>query len=309
MHDDAPTLPRRAAGEWLSRSTVLILDDDPTMRAAVRATLQEAGCQNILHTGNGNEALRLVTAARIDLILCDCQMPIMEGMTFLRKLRESPAGAAVPVIMLTASRSAADAWEAQRLNVAGWLVKPITPQSVAAQVAATLGKLAPRVSENLLETLARTYEAELPVQVQQIADMAAQLDPQAADFAARRLALHRRLHVIRGQAGTMGYALLGDLAGLLDDTLRHGQAAAAAMAPHQEELLRLLRVGTTGMKLVADRRLRGDGGAAGARMKEQLGEFAERLRAKLPGAGGAAPPHADDTGDPGGAPGDAGEAA
>jgi two-component system chemotaxis response regulator CheY len=294
MHDEAPTLPRRAAGAWLSRSTVLILDDDPTMRAAVRATLQDAGCQNILHTGNGNEALRLVDAARIDLILCDCQMPIMEGMTFLRKLRDSPAGATVPVIMLTASRSAADAWEAQRLNVAGWLVKPITPQSVAAQVAATLGNLTPRVSENLLESLVQTYEADVPAQVQEISDLAAQLDPQAPVYPARLQALHRRLHVVRGQAGTMGYALLGDLAGLLDDTLRLAREEERQLGQHQEELGRLVRVGTTGMKLVADRRLRGDGGAAGARMKEQLGDFAGKLRAKLSPPGPFGAPEAGD---------------
>jgi CheY-like chemotaxis protein len=205
----------------------------------------------------------------------------MEGMDFLRRLRESQAGASVPVIMLTVNQNARDAWEAHKLNVAGWLVKPLTPQNVAAQVAATLGRLPPRVPENLLAELVQSYEAELPHVVSRLHTQANDWLPPAADFTVRLDQLHRRLHQVKGQAGTMGYQLLGDLAGLLHDTMRLAVEDAGAVEPHREELVRLARVGTAGMKLVAERRLRGDGGAAGARMKQQIGDFAAALAGKL----------------------------
>ncbi len=271
----------------LANATILLLDDDPTMRNAVSATLKAAGCNNVLMTGNGTEALRLLTWSRVDLVLCDCQMPAMDGMTFLRRLRDTPQGAQIPVLMLTVNQNAKDAWEAQQLNVAGWLVKPVAPQSVVAQVAATLGRIPPRVKENVLAQLVATYEAELP-------EVAAKLQAEAAAFAAdsdtfdyQLESLYRRMHQLKGQAGTMGYALLGRLAGIVHDAMRVGVENPAALAPHQAEIVRLARVGTAGMKLVADRRLRGDGGPAGVRMEQQIGEFAAALVAKLEAPPGA----------------------
>jgi CheY-like chemotaxis protein len=272
---------RTSAGTSLADASILMLDDDPTMRVAVSNTLKAAGCQSIQHTGNGHEALRMVSMSRIDLILCDCQMPAMDGMSFLRALRELPTGADIPVLMLTVNQNAKDAWEARQLKVAGWLVKPVAPQNVVAQVAATLGRLPPRIRENLLSELVELYEAELPQQVVQLGGMAAALVVEAEDFDQQLDALYRRMHQVKGQAGTMGYQLLGDLAGLLHDVLRSAVEIPEAATPHRAELVKLVRVGIAGMKLVADRRLRGDGGAVGERMRSQLGDFAGGLAAKL----------------------------
>jgi two-component system chemotaxis response regulator CheY len=272
------------AGTGLSQVTILMLDDDPTMRTAVRTTLRAAGCQEVLQTGNGHEALNMVARNKIDLILCDCQMPAMDGMTFLRLLRDTSEGAKIPVLMLTVNQNAKDAWEAQQLNVAGWLVKPVAPQNVAAQVAATLGKLPPRVQENLLAQLVESYEAELPNLVAKLHGQATAWMPDATDFTARLQELYRRMHQVRGQAGPMGYALLGDVAGLLHDVMCQAVDSPVAAEQHRAELVKLGRVGISGMKLVADRRLRGDGGAAGARMKQQIGDFAAALQAQLEAA-------------------------
>jgi two-component system chemotaxis response regulator CheY len=272
---------RGGTASSLADATILLLDDDPTMRNAISATLRVAGCNNVLMTGNGAEALRMLTWNRVDLILCDCQMPAMDGMTFLKQLRASPQGAQTPVLMLTVSQNAKDAWEAQQLNVAGWLVKPVAPQSVVAQVAATLGRIPPRVKENLLAQLVATYEAELPEVAARLQAEAAAFSAESQDFDTRLDTLYRRMHQLKGQAGTMGYALLGRLAGLVHDAMLVGAENPAALGPHKAELVRLARVGTAGMKLVADRRLRGDGGAAGARMEQQIGEFATALLAKL----------------------------
>ncbi len=271
----------------LANTTVLMLEDDPTMRAAVRSMFRASGCQEVLQTANGHEALQWVGWHAPDLILCDCQMPQMDGMTFLRALRKLPKGAETAVLMLTANQDADDAWEARRLKVAGWLVKPVSPQNVVAQVAATLGRLPPRVPENVLEQLTASYEQKLPGEVAALLDLASGAQPSAAAFPARLAELHARLHILKGQAGTLGYELLGQVAGKLHDMLAQALRFPDAAEAERVELMRLLRVGLAGMKLVADRRLRGAGGAAGARMLQQVEEFTLALQARLSGPGGA----------------------
>ncbi len=271
----------------LADTTVLMLEDDPTMRAAVRSMFRAAGCDNVLQTANGAEALKWVGWHAPDLILCDCQMPQMDGMTFLRALRKLPQGAETPVLMLTANQDTDDAWEARRLKVAGWLVKPVSPQNVVAQVAATLGRLPPRVPENLLEQLTASYEQKLPADVAALLELASGAQPSAAEFPARLAELHGRLHILKGQAGTLGYELLGQVAAQLHDMLAQALRFPAAAEAEHVELMRLLRVGLAGMKLVADRRLRGAGGAAGARMLQQVADFTLALEARLSTAGGS----------------------
>lgn len=278
MSEVAPSLP--GAG-GLASASVLMLDDDPTMRAAVRAMLRAAGCGDIMQTGNGHEALSWVQARKPDLILCDCQMAAMDGMTFLRRLREMPEGVDIPVLMVTVNQNAADAWEARQLKVAGWLAKPVSAQNVVAQVAATLGRLPPRVRENVLDELVARYEEQLPQHVLALQTLGNDLRVESPTLAAELGELHRRLHTVKGQAGTMGYALLGQLAALLHDLLALALENPQRAAPLAPELLKIIRVGLAGMKLVADRRLRGDGGAAGIRMRQQLGAFTDDLRHKL----------------------------
>jgi len=263
----------------LQNAIILIIDDDLTMRIAISNTLKAAGCADVLHTGNGHDGLRMVGRQRVDLILCDWQMPAMSGLDFLAALRAMPEGAELPVLMLTVNNDPRDAWQARQHRVTGWLVKPVAPQNVAAQVALTLGRRAPRIRENVLDQLIAKFEAELPQVAAELAAQAAVLDPASPCFQAALDALYRRLHQVKGQAGTMGYALLGDLAGTVHDVLR----GALADPPEalREELTRLCRVGLAGMKLVADRRLRGDGGAVGERMRRELGAFAAELEAKL----------------------------
>lgn len=265
----------------LANITVLMLEDDPTMRAAVRSMFRAAGCREVLQTADGHEALKLVGWHAPDLILCDCQMPRMNGITFLRALRKLPQGAETPVLMLTANQDAADAWEARRLKVAGWLVKPVSPQNVVAQVAATLGRLPPRVPENVLQQLTASYEHKLPGEVAALLDLASGAQPSAAEFPARLAELHGKLHILRGQAGTLGYELLGQVAGQLHDMLDQALRFPEGAEAERVELMRLLRTGFTGMKLVADRRLRGTGGAAGARMLQQVADFTLALQARL----------------------------
>jgi CheY-like chemotaxis protein len=266
----------------LAEARILVLDDDPTMRSAVSTMLKTVGCRDVDHTGSGEDALRRIAREPCDLILCDWRMPAMDGLTFLQRLREMPGGAEVPVLILSANQDPKDAWDARRLDVAGWLLKPVAPQSVVAEVAAILGGLAPRVKEDVLDQLLARYEQALPEEVARLQALVGEWDAEAPGFRDRMEVVLRRMHQVKGQAGTMGYALLGDLGGVVHDALQvAAEGPPQALEPHRAELVRLARVATAGMRLVADRRLRGDGGAAGEKMRTQLGGFATGLQAKL----------------------------
>ena len=76
-----------------SHLSVLIVDDDPTMRSAIASALRSAGCNTVRQASNGDRALEVVRQGRVDLITCDCQMSPMDGLTFVRHLRRTAEGA------------------------------------------------------------------------------------------------------------------------------------------------------------------------------------------------------------------------
>lgn len=264
--------------------TILMLDDDPAMRAAVRTMLREAGCKDIVQTGNGHDALDILSRRRIDLVLCDCQMAPMDGMTFLRRLRDRPDSADTPVIMLTASRDQRDAWEAQQLKAAAWLVKPVLPQALVSHVASALGMAPPRLRDDALASLAESYEARLPQEIALLETTAGKLLGGSTLLEAQLDGLLQRLHIVKGQGGTLGYPLLSEIAGHAHDVLRQVHQHPVASAPLQAEVVKLVSVCVASMKLVAERKLRGEGGVAGEKLRGQLGAFAQALQAKLTAA-------------------------
>jgi two-component system chemotaxis response regulator CheY len=261
--------------------TILTLDDDATMRAAVGSTLRAAGCRNVIQVGNGPDALEIIAGRSVDLVLCDCQMAPMDGLAFLERLRITRAGAGMPVIMLTASSDEEEAWRARELKVAAWLVKPVTPATLAAQVAAALGMAAPHVAADALASLASAYEARLPEEIGRLARMAREVQAGTLGAAPGLEELIRALHTVKGQAGTLGYPLLGRIAGWLHDMVRRLLRHPAATAPLLAEAIKVLHVGAGTMSLVAERKLRGEGGEAGARILAQLGGVVSALCGRL----------------------------
>ncbi|MBR0663876.1 response regulator [Roseomonas hellenica] len=267
-----------------SRVTILMLDGDPAMRAAVRTILREAGCKEILQTGNGQDALDLLSQRRIDLVLCDCQAAPMDGMTFLRRLRARPDGAAIPVIILTASRDQRDAWEAQQLKAAAWLLKPVLPKALTGHVASALGMAPPRLGDDALASLAESYEARLPQEIALLEAAATTLLGGGPLLKAQIETLLQHLHVVRKQSGALGYPLVSDIAGFAHDVLRLVEQQPEAGAPHQTEVVTLVSVCVASMKLVAERKLRGAGDAAGEKLRIRLGASAQALQARLAAA-------------------------
>ena len=80
--------------------TILIIEDSPLLRAVLRDTLESAGF-TINEAENGKIGLETATRDHPDLIMLDLMMPVMDGMTMFKLLREDAWGKSVPVIMLT----------------------------------------------------------------------------------------------------------------------------------------------------------------------------------------------------------------
>jgi CheY-like chemotaxis protein len=128
--------------------SVLLVDDDEVDVMTVKRAFKKNNITHPLYVAsNGLEALELLSSNTLPkllpqgrrLILLDLNMPKMNGIEFLRELRADPALRAIPVIVLTTSNEDKDKVEAYNLNVAGYIIKPVT-FSKFVEAIATLNK-------------------------------------------------------------------------------------------------------------------------------------------------------------------------
>lgn len=137
---------------------ILIADDDRTIRAVLKAALERHNFQVISAT-NGREALDLSFSQRPDLILLDVKMPIMDGFEAVQLMRQEPATARIPVILLTAAaRTPGDAAHGLNLGADDYLHKPFGIDELVARVQR---KLKDRQMEESLQQ--RTHELEATI--------------------------------------------------------------------------------------------------------------------------------------------------
>ena len=110
---------------------ILLVEDDEVDVMNVERAFERNKLQNSLFVaGNGLEALELLRGTKIPkerrLILLDLNMPKMNGIEFLEALRADPELASTPVVVLTTSNDEQDKSDAYHLNVAGYMLKPVT---------------------------------------------------------------------------------------------------------------------------------------------------------------------------------------
>lgn len=123
---------------------ILLVDDDEVDVMTVRRAFTKANIANQLYVAtNGIEALEMLRSEGIPtsrrLVLLDLNMPRMNGIEFLREVRADPSLQSLTVVVLTTSNEDRDRVDAYQLNVAGYLLKPVTFAAFA-DVMATLNK-------------------------------------------------------------------------------------------------------------------------------------------------------------------------
>jgi CheY-like chemotaxis protein len=100
---------------------VLVVDDDPDILEALSEILEAEGFE-IRRARNGKEALERLEPAPPSLILLDLMMPVMDGWEFAQRMRQKPAVAAIPIIVLSADRNVGS--KAADIGAVGHLAKP-----------------------------------------------------------------------------------------------------------------------------------------------------------------------------------------
>ena len=128
---------RNSRGRFASREDqrdmdnicALIVDDSSVMRKIVERSLRQAGLSiaQIMEAGNGAEALAAVQKNQVDLILCDINMPVMDGLEFVKQLAAMESAKTIPVVMITTEGSEGHVVQALSAGAEGYIRKPFTP--------------------------------------------------------------------------------------------------------------------------------------------------------------------------------------
>lgn len=106
--------------------TIMVVDDSASLRQVVGIALRGAGYE-VIEGADGKDALSKLTGQKIHLIISDVNMPNMDGITFVKSLKQMPAYKFTPVIMLTTESQEAKKAEGQAAGAKAWVVKPFSP--------------------------------------------------------------------------------------------------------------------------------------------------------------------------------------
>jgi len=120
---------------------ILSIDDSKTIRLMLARLFRPFACE-LLEATNGEEGLAVALRANPDLIILDYNMPVMDGIAMLRKMREDPGMKRTPVIMLTADSGLQSLATVARLGVRDYVTKPFREEELLAKV----GRIIPLIS-------------------------------------------------------------------------------------------------------------------------------------------------------------------
>jgi two-component system chemotaxis response regulator CheY len=120
---------------------VLVVDDQNSVRAMTRMTLEEIGFRHIHEAENGVQAMETASVQPLDLIISDFNMPEMDGLGLLRAVRGHPVARKVPFILLTGRGDRELVVKAAQAGVNNYLVKPFTAAILRGKIEQVIGKL------------------------------------------------------------------------------------------------------------------------------------------------------------------------
>jgi len=113
--------------------TILVVDDSWSVRQLVSLTLRSAGYE-VIEAIDGADALSKLTGQEIHLIICDVNMPNMDGISFVKEVKKLDNYKFTPVIMLTTESQERKKQEGQAAGAKAWVVKPFRPDQLLSAV-------------------------------------------------------------------------------------------------------------------------------------------------------------------------------
>ena len=114
--------------------TILIVDDSVSFRQVVSLALSGAG-YDVIQACDGKDALSKLDGRKLNLIVSDVNMPVMDGLSFVRAAKQLPAYKFTPIIMLTTEAGETMKQQGQAAGAKAWVVKPFQPAQMLAAVA------------------------------------------------------------------------------------------------------------------------------------------------------------------------------
>lgn len=109
--------------------TIMIVDDSASLRQVVAIALKGAG-YDVLEAQNGQDALSKLDGKKINLIISDVNMPVMDGISLVKEVKKLPSYKFTPIIMLTTEGSDDKKKEGQAAGAKAWIVKPFQPDQM-----------------------------------------------------------------------------------------------------------------------------------------------------------------------------------
>ena len=113
--------------------TIMIIDDSVSLRQVVAIALAGAGYE-VIEASDGQDAVEKLTGQKVHLMICDVNMPRMDGITFLKTIRQNSSYKFTPIIMLTTEAGEEKKKEGQAAGARAWVVKPFKPEQLLVAV-------------------------------------------------------------------------------------------------------------------------------------------------------------------------------
>ena len=108
---------------------ILVIDDSASLRQVVSIALKGAGYE-VIEAADGQQALERLDDNRVHLAICDVNMPVMDGITFVKEVKKRSNHRFLPIIMLTTESRESRKQEGQLAGAKAWVVKPFRPEQI-----------------------------------------------------------------------------------------------------------------------------------------------------------------------------------
>jgi two-component system chemotaxis response regulator CheY len=118
----------------MSERLCLVVEDSPMMRQLLVFALARIKVLKVIEADDGVDALRKLTTAKFDLIITDINMPVLDGLKLVKKIRSDELHKDVPIMIVTTEGSAEDRQRALQLGANAYITKPIQAPQVIAKV-------------------------------------------------------------------------------------------------------------------------------------------------------------------------------
>jgi len=118
--------------------TILTIDDSASIRQMVVMTLSAAGL-DVIEAINGADGYAKATSQTVHAVITDLNMPVMNGIEFIRKYRQHPSSKGVPIILLTTESDEELKRQAKEAGATGWIVKPFKQEQLLAVIKKVTG--------------------------------------------------------------------------------------------------------------------------------------------------------------------------